>query len=354
MDVDVTLRARRIARRCPTAVIPFPPFYVHGAAYGTRQPDSPSSPCQYIIAKLHPVHLITLTHPFLTSLRPFTPLSAPAPAAMAGMKNLALMGGTMMLVKRLDQEAADVILYTRAAFAAYLFICCVINMYLHARVVAAGDRSPLVVPPPAPSPFTPPPPPDAPPPPPPTDTHTTVLAYDLGILQTARRSWLMNAVVLTLIHAKTGAINPLIMSSVMGLVKLVDDPLFRLHVLREPATGSLKRPFTPEANPLATLMQGLAPKPEGEDGAADAPPAADGAVGYAGRANGAVAGAGTNGNGMRRRAVPAMAEPVEVEELHSDGEEEEEDEEPKPLAADEDRADDDDFCDEPTEDKKGK
>lgn len=272
---------------------------------------------------------------------------------MAGMKNLALMGGTMMMVKKLDQEAADVIMYTRAAFAAYLVVCCLCNLLLHTRVVAAADTSPLVVPPPPASPFTPPPPPDAPPPPPPTPTHTTVLAYDLGVLATARKSWLMNAVILTLIHAKTGAINPLIMSSVMGLAKLVDEPLFRVHVLRHPATGTLARPFAPEANPLATLMKGLAPPPDGEDGAddADAADARAPAPQLAGRANGAAP--RDRAPGLRRRAVPA-AEPAHVEELHSDGDEDDDDPAPKPLAADEDRADDDDFCDDPAEDKKGK
>lgn len=271
---------------------------------------------------------------------------------MAGIKNLALMGGTMMMVKRLDQDAAEVIMYTRAAFAAYLVICCLLNLLMHMRVVAAADTSPLVVPPPPVSPFTPPPPPDSPPPPPPTDTHTTVQAYDLNILATARRSWLMNAVILTLIHAKTGAINPLIMSSVMGLVKLTDEPLFRVHVLREPATGGLERPFAPEANPLATLMKGLAPKPEGEEDDAAVAPGGDGNVAYAGRANGAT------GNGTaalrRRTGAAVVADPAHVEELHSDGDVEEEEDAPKPLAADEDRADDDDFCDEPAEGKKGK
>lgn len=268
---------------------------------------------------------------------------------MSSMKNLVVMGGAMMAVRRLDQEDTETILLTRLFFALYILICCTVNLMLYLRVVDANDRTPLTVPPPPPSPFTPPKPPsededeneDSSPAQQP-DVITTVMAYDLGTLAASRKSWLMNAVILTLIHAKTGAINPLIMSSVMGLTKIVDEPLFKIHYGRAPAVGALKRPFEPEKNPLVSMMQGMMPPPPGSDGAAAGPPAGaadEGTVGVAGRTNGA---AKNGADGLRRRTV---ASAVEVEELHDDGDDDEEDERPRPISADEDRPDDDDFAD---------
>lgn len=212
----------------------------------------------------------------------------------------------MLFARRLDQDDASVLMYTRAAFATYLLVIGIVHTLLHFRVITAGDTTPLTVPPPPASPFAPPPDPA------PEPSHTTVCAYDLQLLASARKSWLLNACVLTAIHAKTGAVNPLVMSAIMGLFKMVDEPLFRLHVLGAKATGSLARPFKPDVSPLTKAMEGMMPKPE-DIGGGDA---------------------------------------VEIEELHSDDEEEVDTGRFKGIAEDaaEEENDADEFC----EDKKDK
>jgi Phosphate transport (Pho88) len=92
------------------------------------------------------------------------------------------------------------------------------------------------------------------------DKPSTVLEYDLNLLQTARKSWLMNAVILTLVHMKTASVSPLLMSTIMGLTRYLDDPLFKLHILGFRSDGPLKRPFPVDKNPLAGLLQGMLPE----------------------------------------------------------------------------------------------
>lgn len=230
------------------------------------------------------------------------------------VNHMLVMGGAMLFARRLDQDDASVLMYTRFIFGTYLLVIGFIHTLLHFRVMTASDTSPLTVPPPPPAPFVPPPEGD-----PPSPTVTTVRAYDLGLLASARKSWLLNACVLTAIHAKTGAVNPLVMSAVMGLFKIVDEPLFRLHVLRAPATGVLERPFKPEVNAIAKAMEGFMPKPEdlaaasGGEGAGDEP---------------------------------------QIEELHSDGEGEEDDGRVRSIAEEKEAEEEEesDFC----EDKKYK
>lgn len=230
----------------------------------------------------------------------------------SGLKNLVVMGATMLLVKRLDQEDPDVITSTRLAFAAYLMFYLAYNAILHVRVTSARDLTELEVPV-SPVPSLPLPNPDAVS----GDTKTrksTVLAYDLNMLSSARKSWLFHVAILTLIHFKTGSVSPLIMSAVTALARIPDDPLCRLHIRRQPSVGSLKRPFPPESNALAGMLQSMLPKTPGLESASDAGEGNDSTESET-RTEG-------NRNGPSRSVVRAVrqSEPEVEEDLHDDGE----------------------------------
>jgi Phosphate transport (Pho88) len=263
---------------------------------------------------------------------------------MAGMKNLVLMGTTMMAVRRIDQDDPAVLMYARLGFAAYIVIVLLINFVLHMRVVAANNKSLIAVPPPpAPPSFA------APTAPalaaqPAEDNVTTVLAYDLGVLASARKSWMLNVVILTAIHIKMSGVSTLIMSSVMGLARFLDDPLFRLHVLGHPAVGPLKRPFKPEENPLAAMLQNLAPKRPADVDVGEDDDSEDGDDGAAPTR--------TTARVKAPRSRPAVAEPAVVEELADDDDDDDDDDDAEQVIEEVDTADDDDFADD--EPKKSK
>jgi hypothetical protein len=251
---------------------------------------------------------------------------------MSGTKNLLIMGGAMLALKRIDQEDPDVLMYARMIFAGYVVVSLIINVALHFRVIAARDLTMITIPPPTKSPFA------APTAPVPTtgsesrrsrvdansdQERSTVLAYDMGLLQTARKSWLINVVILTLVHMKMSSVSPLLMSSIMGLVRYIDDPLFKLHILGYRSVGALKRPFAEEANPLGGLLKGIMPKlPSMEPESSEAASAID----------------SDSARGSQRFS------PVEVEELHEDEDDDDDDDddhEPGPLAEQDDPHDND-------------
>ena len=173
------------------------------------------------------------------------------------MSSMTVMIAAMLLMRGVDQEDPAVLMRVRLAYAAYLAVTAIIYAILHFRITRRKDLTKLTVPVPKNPMSTEENQP--------TEREITVLEYDLEILNSARKGWLMNTVILTLIHYKMETVSPLIMSPIMAFVKLVtEDPLVKLHILGKPAVDKLKRPFAPEENPLAALLKGLAPKQENE------------------------------------------------------------------------------------------
>lgn len=226
---------------------------------------------------------------------------------------MVVMFGAMALMRRVDQEDPQVLLYARAAFAVYITLTLLVHAFLHMKIVRRADLTLINVP------IVEQKPPFAMPkeekeegaePLPaadkdeeekkPKEEVMTVLEYDLGVLASARKSWISNAIILSLFHYKMESVSPLIMSGVMGLVRLLsDDPLFKLHVLNLPSVGVLQRPFAPEKNPLAAMLKEMAPKPEAE----------------------------TDGHSR-----PAGA-PADANDLHDDGESDDDEDPPAGIAA---------------------
>ncbi|PXF49008.1 hypothetical protein BWQ96_01146 [Gracilariopsis chorda] len=207
-------------------------------------------------------------------------------------KNMLVMVGTMYMLRKVDQEEPVVLLYARLAFVAYLIVVTSLYSLLHWRITSRCDLSPVTVPLNAKAPSfqeamdqmkkaaeeqqpqsseakTESESTDKKDEPkkeePKTETITT-MEYDLRTLSSARRSWVMNCLILAAVNYKTESVSAIVISPLMTLLRFVtEDPLFLIHVAGSPAVDKLKRPFTPSESPFATLLKEMAPKEPTED-----------------------------------------------------------------------------------------
>jgi len=275
-----------------------------------------------------------------------------------GVKQMAITLAAISVLKKVDQNDPRVIAVCRVIFVVYMAISLAVQLYIRSRILAKKETAPVTVPPKPASPFA-------------AfseasaeaaaaadaatakegeeDADETVDAtagtggrkprgaaaaaaaepaaeaaeaaepevvsteeYDLSVLASVRRGLLFNALLLSVFHLKMGSLNPLVITSATGLARLVDEPLFQLHVLGWPAVERLARPFKPEANPLMALLSGTPPEGADEGSDADAAPAAgDGAPAVAAApaavtAAGEAKGAATT-TARRRKAGAAAA-----------------------------------------------
>lgn len=242
-------------------------------------------------------------------------------ALPGGVKQMIITFGAISLLKKVDQTDARVVAICRVIFVIYMAISLSVQLYIRSRILAKKEGGTVTVPPKPASPFAAlsEPAPDA-------DADADASAagaaakegdasaeeevdatvdattaggrrkprgaaaaaaaepqvmtteeYDLSVLATVRRGLLFNALLLSVFHLKMGSLNPLVITSATGLARLLDEPLFQLHVLGRPAVDALARPFKPEANPLLAMLTGTPP-----DAGADADADADAPAGAAG------------------------------------------------------------------------
>lgn len=108
----------------------------------------------------------------------------------------------------------------------------------------------------------------------------SIRQYDVRETRANMQQLIMGAVFVIAIHSWKGYLQPLLIQAIMGLFLLVDQPLFRIYVLGQPAVGDLQRPFKKEVSPLAAMLgQGVgdteAAPTENENTAADIEPTLD-------------------------------------------------------------------------------
>lgn len=236
-------------------------------------------------------------------------------------KNLMAMFGAMAFLRRVDQEEPLVLLYARIGYLAYVIFTTLMYVMLHFRITSARDSTIINIPvaPKAPSladawsnmkeaaekaeaeaeteerrknsisteetATTEAASSSAVAKRPASSTEVTddsdkkndeaatddkeeepeevisIMEYDLRQLANARRSWVTSTLFLAAVHYHMESVNPLVMSCVMGIIRMMsDDPLVQIHLRAVPAVGKLARPFTPEKNPLATMLSEMAPK----------------------------------------------------------------------------------------------
>jgi hypothetical protein len=95
---------------------------------------------------------------------------------------------------------------------------------------------------------------------------TTIHAYDLAQLKQAFRSQLMGMAMMTFMHLYMKYTNPLLIQSIIPLKSAFESNLFKIHVLGQPASGDLKRPFKAAAG----FMSGMQGAPESDKKAIEA------------------------------------------------------------------------------------
>lgn len=79
---------------------------------------------------------------------------------------------------------------------------------------------------------------------------TTHCEYDSDELKKFARNSFMSVAISVFLHFKFGYLQPIFIQSVMPLKNLVSNPIVRIHLLKHPVEGALRRPFKISTNPF--------------------------------------------------------------------------------------------------------
>mmetsp|Transcript_22977 Transcript_22977/g.41061 ORF Transcript_22977/g.41061 Transcript_22977/m.41061 type:complete len:187 (+) Transcript_22977:46-606(+) len=83
----------------------------------------------------------------------------------------------------------------------------------------------------------------------------TTREYDAQQIMTNFKSGLFGLCITCGIHYKWGNASPLLFQSIMLPMGLLDDNLFKIHILQNAAVGKLARPFKAPESPFAALAE---------------------------------------------------------------------------------------------------
>ena len=92
--------------------------------------------------------------------------------------------------------------------------------------------------------------------------------YDREQLKSMRTSYQLGCLFNLFLHFKMKMTQPMVYASVSGLVDLFFHPLVQIHLLGQPATGALRRPFGGGGGGLASLFNASAAAATPQRGAA--------------------------------------------------------------------------------------
>ncbi|KAI8068502.1 inorganic phosphate transporter Pho88, partial [Gongronella butleri] len=84
------------------------------------------------------------------------------------------------------------------------------------------------------------------------EIETTHVEYDVAQVKQLIQSTLTSVVMISVMHWQFKFTQPLLMQSIMPFKNLLASKVALLYIWKDPATGSLQRPFVAE-NPLASL-----------------------------------------------------------------------------------------------------
>ena len=90
---------------------------------------------------------------------------------------------------------------------------------------------------------------------------TTVHAYDMSQLKNMFRTQMMGVAMMAFMHIYLKYTNPLLIQSIIPVKGAFESNLVKIHLLGQPASGDLKRPFKAAAG----FMSGLASGPAQSD-----------------------------------------------------------------------------------------
>ncbi|KAJ2490102.1 phosphate transporter (Pho88) [Coemansia sp. RSA 2050] len=158
---------------------------------------------------------------------------------------MAVIFGTMHVVKRAGLESPEYAPFIRTAYAVATALMIGFTFYLKSLIQKKNDTTALEYNDPAPGNQGAP------------RIETTFCRYDLGEVAKLQKSSLFTIAIVAFMHFKFGYIQPLILQTLLPMLNLYKSQLFQIHILGKPAVDSLKRPWTPE-NPFAALTGGAA------------------------------------------------------------------------------------------------
>lgn len=90
----------------------------------------------------------------------------------------------------------------------------------------------------------------------PKSVTTTVYAYDMQQLQSLFKSQLMGVGMLCVMHLYFKYTNPLLIQSIIPLKGAFEGNLVKIHLLGQPASGDLKRPWKAAGGFMGAMQQG--------------------------------------------------------------------------------------------------
>ena len=157
----------------------------------------------------------------------------------------------LQVLKMFDQKSPAFTVYLRSAYFGLVLFQTLMSYVLEMRIKMKNDKTPVE------TPFNP------------LamlmggggssgDTKQTAAQYDQKQLSSQRNSYRLGCCFTCFLHFKMKMTQPLVYSSVSGLVDLWFNPLFQIYLLGAKAEGPYKRPFGaggPGGNPLADLMK---------------------------------------------------------------------------------------------------
>ncbi|KAI9825277.1 MAG: hypothetical protein M1832_001311 [Thelocarpon impressellum] len=159
--------------------------------------------------------------------------------------NLMVILGMMQVSKRIPFDDPTVLNGVRAAYVLSNVAIVAIYLYVQVQINKKKDMTTLKYVEPAPMGSA-----DEPKP-----IVTTVHAYDLGQLRGMFKAQLMGVGMMAVMHVYFKYTNPLLIQSIIPLKGAFEATLVKIHLLGQPATGELQRPFK-AAGGFMGAMQG--------------------------------------------------------------------------------------------------
>eukprot|EP00166_Cyanidium_caldarium_P002309 ctg_2280.g747 len=142
---------------------------------------------------------------------------------------LVLIAAVILVMQQVDHKALGLIIVTRLLFTVYVGLSLLLNWYLWSVVQSTGDQSPAG---------------SAAEPSQSEGGGLNVKEHDLSELFRSRVFTVLNAAVLALLLFKWEMFTPVVLQCCLGIVGLIEDPLFQIYILKRSAEGRLRRPFT--------------------------------------------------------------------------------------------------------------
>ncbi|KAI0131092.1 inorganic phosphate transport PHO88 [Daldinia grandis] len=162
--------------------------------------------------------------------------------------NIIIILGMMQVSKRIPFDDPDVLNIVRALYIGSNVVIAGIYIYIQFQINKKKDLTTLKYVEPAPMGSS-------------EEgklVTTTVQAYDSQQLKNSFRSQIMGIAMMGFMHLYMKYTNPLLIQSIIPLKGALESNLVKIHLLGQPASGDLKRPFKQPAGLMSGLQSGPA------------------------------------------------------------------------------------------------